>query len=125
MTRISEKNITKKTPTLEDTVFGGDTENFGGIVRYDIDALINLFINANRGISHTNLIYNEVPIGLINGVNSIFTSVNNFIPEKIEIYLNGFLQKIINDYQTIGTNTIQLNFSPNVGETLLINYIKI
>ena len=42
MTRISEKNITKKVPTMEDTIFGGNTDNFGSIVRYDIEALVNL-----------------------------------------------------------------------------------
>jgi len=52
MTRISEKNITKKTPTLEDTVFGGDTENFGGIVRYDIDALATLINSRNSKSSY-------------------------------------------------------------------------
>ena len=51
MTRISEKNITKKIPTLEDTVFGGDTENFGGIVRYDIDALATLIQQLNERTS--------------------------------------------------------------------------
>ncbi len=56
MTRISEKNIIKKLPTIEDTIFGGHTENFGGIVRYDIEALINLINKVNKENSTGNTV---------------------------------------------------------------------
>ena len=70
-------------------------------------------------------IYQEVPTGLLNGINATFTTLFNFVSGTLEIFLNGQLQKIVNDYQLIGNNTINLNTSPTAGENILINYIKL
>lgn len=70
------------------------------------------------------LIISEIPSGIINGINSIFTTQFNFIPETVEIYLNGLKQRIIEDYQLIGNNTIQFVFSPFNNENILVNYLK-
>jgi hypothetical protein len=75
--------------------------------------------------SLSSIIKNEVPSGLINGINATFTSANNFVSGSLEVFLNGSLQKIIDDYQVIGNNTISFNFSPLSNENLLINYIKV
>lgn len=72
-----------------------------------------------------NWVINEEPSGLINGTNATFTTAFNFVAGKAEVYLNGMLQKIVQDYQSIGNNTIQINTSPSVGETILISYIKL
>lgn len=60
--------------------------------------------------------------GLINNSNATFTTNYNFIPESVMIYVNGVLQRILEDYITIGTNTVIFNFSPNVDENLLAFY---
>ena len=66
----------------------------------------------------------ETPSGLINGSNAIFTSAFAFDSASLQVYNNGMLLKILEDYNTSGNNII-LNFSPNSNESLLINYIKI
>lgn len=66
----------------------------------------------------------EIPSGLINGINTTFNSAFNFKPESVEVFINGLKQKIIDDYNTSGTSVITLNFSPDVGEKITINYIK-
>ena len=82
--------------------------------------------NYNTQWSNAQLpIINEVPNGLINGSNATFTTNFNFTSGTVQLFLNGTLQKIINDYQVIGNNTILLNISPMSGENLLINYIKL
>ena len=68
---------------------------------------------------------NETPIGLINGANASFTSQFNFIPESVEVFLNGLIQQKVIEFQTIGDNQINLNITPNLGELILINYIKL
>jgi hypothetical protein len=68
---------------------------------------------------------NETPIGLINGSNTTFTSLNNFVPQSIEVFVNGLIQQKIIEFNTIGNTTITLNFSPTVGEIITINYIKL
>lgn len=82
--------------------------------------------NYNTQWSNAQLpIINEVPNGLINGSNVTFTTDFNFVSGTAQLFLNGALQKIIDDYQVIGNDTILLNTSPMSGENLLINYIKL
>jgi hypothetical protein len=95
---------------------------FNGFVGTEQDWLDSLQGGSGGG---TNRVFQEVPTGLINGVNATFTSANNFVSGSLEVFLNGSLQKIVNDYQVVGNNTINLNFSPFTNENLLINYIKL
>ena len=69
------------------------------------------------------LVYNEQPAGLINGSNNVFTTLSNFQPGKVSVFINGLLQKIVTHYQTTGTNTIILSDSLTVGDQIQINYI--
>lgn len=71
-----------------------------------------------------NLILEEIPTGDINGVNATFTTEFEFIPEQINVFLNGVMQRIVEDYITVGTQTIQLNTSPLAGEVVSVNYIR-
>ena len=83
---------------------------------------------SNTGISQidtSNIITGEVPSGSVNGINATFTSSFSFVPSSLEVFLNGLRQKILDDYNTSGTNTILFNVSPTISETILINYIKI
>lgn len=70
------------------------------------------------------LVVGEVPIGVTDGFNTVFNSHFNFVPETVEVYLNGIRQKIIEDYQLLGFNTIQFIFSPSTGETVILDYLK-
>lgn len=72
----------------------------------------------------SDILFGETPIGLINGSNATFTSPFNFVPGKIEVFINGLLQKLVTHYQTTGVNTIIFNDSPQTGDTILLNYIK-
>ena len=67
----------------------------------------------------------EEPNGIINGVNAIFTSRKLFIPETVEVYINGLRQMITKDYITTGYNTIILFNSLELTDQISINYIKI
>lgn len=68
-------------------------------------------------------VINEVPIGIINGSNAIFTTVNSLQPGTDRLYSNGHRQKKPEDYNITG-RTITLTFSPSITETILIDYIK-
>lgn len=68
------------------------------------------------------LIFNETPSGLINGANATFTTQYKFVPGKIDVYVNGLKQKIVQDFNTTGNNTIILTFSPASGETITVDY---
>lgn len=66
----------------------------------------------------------EVPTGLVNGSNATFTTAFAFIPESVEVKINGLTQKKVTHYNTSGTTTILFTDSPTTGEIILVNYIK-
>jgi hypothetical protein len=70
-------------------------------------------------------VYQEIPTGVINGINATFTSLFNFEAGTVDLYINGLFQKIIQDFNTVGNNTITLVNPPNSTENILINYIKL
>lgn len=76
----------------------------------------------NRPIGAGARIVNEIPTGVINGSNPVFTTSQPFVPESLDITINGLSQKIIIHYQTSGNNTITFIDSPEVGDVILIDY---
>lgn len=66
----------------------------------------------------------ESPTGAINSINAIYTSAFAFIPESIEVYVNGICATKNIDYTTSGTNTITFTYSPSTGDIIKINYNK-
>jgi len=70
------------------------------------------------------LILGETPTGDINGSNATFYSLNNFVPEKLEVFLNGVKQQLSDDYNTSGSTQINMFTSPLTNDKLKINYIK-
>jgi hypothetical protein len=70
-------------------------------------------------------VINETPSGIMNGANATFNSMNEFKVETLELFLNGLKLKKLEDYNTSGTNTIQLYASPGATENLLLNYQKL
>ena len=102
----------------------GDT----GLSAYQI-ALNNGFIGSEvewlQSLTPINVehrIFNETPIGVMNGSNIFFTSRNDFVPGSVTLFLNGIFQRIVMDFNTVGTNTIILSGSPSSSENILINY---
>ena len=69
-------------------------------------------------------VVNEIPTGVLNGVNSTFTTQFGVKPDSEEVYVNGSRQKKPDDYNISGQN-ITFTFSPQLTETILIDYIKI
>lgn len=64
MTKISNKAvIQKKIPLVSDTVFGGDNDNDGELVRYDIEALADLIKQLNGNTPSTVKINSYHPSG--------------------------------------------------------------
>jgi hypothetical protein len=79
----------------------------------------------NLVISPTSAVVNEIPSGLVNGVNATFTSEFDFIPESVEVKVSGVWLTLLQDYNTSGNRTINLFASPLPGENITINYTKL
>lgn len=79
------------------------------------------------GPSLGNLVFNEVPIGAVNGVNKVFTTANSFIAKSTSFYYNG--QRLLwgVDYVEVPANGITITAifpAPKVGDNLVIDYVK-
>lgn len=68
---------------------------------------------------------NEILIGTINGSNATFTTTYNFEPDTTIIYVNGVKQNKPAHYNTSGSNTVIFSDSPQIGDILEINYVKL
>lgn len=68
------------------------------------------------------MVTGEIPAGAINGSNATFTAAFNFIPESVEVQINGLVQRRVTDFNTTGTQTIILTSSPTPGETVQVDY---
>lgn len=82
-------------------------------------------IDADHLASAVTNVVNEKPNGTIDNVNATFTTDFPFIPESVEVMLNGVVLSSPDDYYTVGSNTIQMMSSPVVGDKLLVNYTQL
>jgi len=71
-----------------------------------------------------NILYPETPIGIVNGVNKIFTTTYSYQDERTYLYKNG--QQLISpeDYTESADKEVTLTFPPVEGDVLFIQYIR-
>lgn len=77
------------------------------------------FIEVNHYIT------NEVPSGLINGSNPMFTIINTPMAESVQVTLNGLIQHkgIDKDYIVEGKDIVFYK-APRENSEVLVNYLK-
>ena len=121
--RDTSSNWTSVNPILGEGEIGIeiDTNKFkigNGILNWNT---LNYYSESSTIISK--FVFNEVPTGTIDGVNSIFNTSFLLVPDTEIVFINGQKQKKPDDYNISG-QTITFTFSPGIGESLTINYIK-
>ncbi len=79
---------------------------------------------AGNTSSNPEIIINEVPFGLINSINNIFSTSQNYLTSSTELYYNG--QKLIlnDDYIELNNFQIEMLFIPKSGAKIIIDYIR-
>jgi hypothetical protein len=70
-----------------------------------------------------NIISREVPIGVVDGVNLVFTLSNELVEKSEHVYLNGLLQDEGEDYNITG-RTITFIEAPYTGSRIICSYIS-
>jgi len=84
------------------------------------------------GLTVSNFVYNEVPLGLVNGVNDRYTTANTFTANTLRVYKNGLrmltgdAQAGSNDYYVTGTTgfVFQPAQIPQTNDNLQVDYMK-
>lgn len=70
-------------------------------------------------------VYNEIPTGSLNGVNTVFGTEFNYLTNSLSVYLNGIRQvRTAGHYSESGTNNFTMSEPPLAGDILLIDYQK-
>ena len=95
----------------------------GGNIQIDYNDLDNKPPTFSPSSIISKFIFNEIPSGIIDGINSIFNTNFLLVPDTEVVFINGQKQKKPDDYNISG-QTITFTFSPGVSESLVINYIK-
>jgi hypothetical protein len=68
------------------------------------------------------ILQSEVPIGVIDGSNNVYTTSVDFVATTTILTRNGVQQTLNLDYTESGPNEITLVSVPQVGEILFIQY---
>lgn len=99
-------------------VWGAD----GVIINDDLRLLADSIVSTPVGVQVG--VFNEVPGGAIDGLNTVFTTAYSFVSGTTDLYFNGSRQRIGVDYNETGATQITLAFAPIVGDNLIIDYVK-
>lgn len=67
--------------------------------------------------------FNEVPSGVMDGVNQVFTLAVPFVPGTLLVTYNGLVQKPGDDYSATPPTTLTLVMAPKSGTKLLVTYL--
>lgn len=69
-------------------------------------------------------IWNEVPTGLINSSNTVYTTANTFRSGTTRVHLNGIRQRPTTHYTESAGNTITFVSAPTTGAYILVDYSR-
>ena len=71
------------------------------------------------------LVQNEVPTGAIDGANTTYTTAAPFIAGSLQVYLNGDLLRVTDDYTVAGgLDGFTTVIAPRAGDKVTAVYIK-
>lgn len=81
-------------------------------------------IAAFQNLEDTSWVYQEVPTGLINGSNTIFTFANDYLTNSIIVCYNGLWLELTDDFTETDTNEITFVTAPISGSKVWVIYRK-
>ena len=74
------------------------------------------------GTTPSNAVFQEIPAGAIDGLNTVYTLANAPVPAtSLQLYLNRVLMVDTTDYALVGL-TITMTLAPQVGDTFVAYY---
>jgi hypothetical protein len=92
----------------------------------DLASLSASFLGGGSQTIAENTVTREVPTGLINGSNTVYTVTNNIYLDTETVFVNGILQQIgaSFDYTVTGDKEVTFNVAPETGDYILVSYVK-
>ena len=81
-------------------------------------------LDTDSAIAQDQIIVQETPTGVINGINPTFTTSNSMVPETLEVKRNG-LTTHKSEVTITSPTQFTLDDSPNIGDFVEVNYLAI
>jgi hypothetical protein len=72
-----------------------------------------------------NFVTNETPNGVINSVNTAYSTLQPFRGIDLDVFLNGLRQRYNIDYTILTANVFHMTTAPVTGDTLIVDYIPL
>jgi len=69
--------------------------------------------------------FGETPIGLINNANATFSTLLPFRAGTLVVRLNGLVQALLGDYNILGSQTFSFYGSPEIGDFITVDYLRL
>lgn len=84
--------------------------------------IVTVSISGGGGTSSR--VYNEVPVGDVDGINTIFTTNTDYTSNTTALFLNGLRQKLVGgvDYTESSSDTVTFVIPPVPGDFIVIDY---
>jgi hypothetical protein len=95
-----------------------------------INETVNTVSNLNNIVSKLvkddiNIVWNEIPIGSIDGINTVFTLEFTPISDRLLVFVNGVLQeRKTNADFLLNDKTITFSYPPPIDSKVLVTYNK-
>jgi len=111
--------------------------NQGDVLTLDANKDLQWLLPGDPGTIGTFFVFNEIPVGAVNGINLSFRTANKFLTGKLQVYLSGaqltglgseknFVEHV--DLQgftiIIGTSPQSVKEPPRQNELLTVAYIR-
>lgn len=87
--------------------------------------VVNAKINSSGMIDTSRFKYHKTPTPATDGVQTIFTTPDDYVSGLLEVFLDGLIQTKTTDYTETTSNTFTMTVAPDANETLRVNYIKV
>lgn len=117
-------HLLNSTTIVRDTVIQSSNANTFVVFSIGTKDVLNELPAQIQSLLEKAWVYNEVPFGVQNGINVVFTTAFNFESGKTRLFLNG-LRLFLgsgNDYTETAPDEITLNQAPESNDILLIDY---
>lgn len=69
-------------------------------------------------------VFNEVPVGVKDGVNLVFETAEAFRPGTVVLYYNGIREEANESFTESAPNMIVLDFAPGPQDKLRVDYLR-
>jgi len=75
-------------------------------------------------VEGTTVVFGEIPAGVLDGSNRVFTTANPFGADSLSVFLNGLHQRRVDDYIELDDTSFQFVVAPRASDSVSVDYVQ-